>query len=176
VGACLIEALFVKLMKSFSRIGDENAVFGSLGVITGKPMRGKWALHDWLEEGVESTLRDTEDDVPVPTMLAIPVTLSSTQQSKGLASPIILTPVGGSSPVGGSLGNGGSKGPWTDLNKFYEDEEYEDETGDEDEQDGNDQHTSEGGEEGGESETDDGTEDRDSGEEVEHRTEPSRSS
>ncbi|KAJ7931408.1 adaptin N terminal region-domain-containing protein [Mycena leptocephala] len=112
---------------------DLNVALGSLGMITHKPMHGDYSLPDWLERGVESSLRDTEDDAPPPPP---PMSFSSSapvaQRSKGLASPVVLTPSGGS-PTGGS---GGSKPQWTDLDKFYEDaEEDEDEEGSEDDED-----------------------------------------
>ncbi|KAJ7773104.1 adaptin N terminal region-domain-containing protein [Mycena metata] len=100
---------------------DLNVALGSLGMITRKPMHGDSSLPDWLERGVESSLRDTEDDAPAPPP---PMNFSSSaplpQRSKGLASPVVLTPSGGSP-------TGASKPQWTDLDKFYDDEDDEEE-------------------------------------------------
>jgi AP-3 complex subunit beta len=161
----LIDTITFTYQYPIFSVGDENAVLGSLGMITGMSMHGDSAFPDWLEGGVESSLRNTEDDVPVTTMPAIPVTVSSAQQRLvGLPSPVILTPGGGSSPVKAGLGNGGSKGPWTDLDRFYEDgnDEGDDEEESEDEEDENNLS-----EEGG-SETEGGDEDSDSEEEGPH--------
>lgn len=82
-------------------------------MITLKPMHGDSLLPDWLERGVESSLRDTEDDMPAPPP---PTNFSSgplSQKARSLASPVVLTPSGGSP-------SGGSKLQLTDLDKFYE--------------------------------------------------------
>jgi hypothetical protein len=129
-------------------------------------MCGVGDLPDWLEGGVESSLRDTEDDNPVAAMPVNPMTMPSAQQrSKGLASPIILTPHSGSSPVGGGLGNAGLKVPWTDLDKFYE-EDKEDEGEGESEDDDSVHHSSESGESDSE---EDGVEDWDDDKRMTHK-------
>lgn len=101
-------------------VTDENVMVGSIGVITGKSMWMITTLPDWLEQGVESSLRDTEEDVSSP---AITVALSSAQMqqqgNKGTVSPIVLTAGSGLSPFGLGLQDGGSKSLWTDLDKFY---------------------------------------------------------
>ena len=52
----------------------ERGLVGSLGGATGKWMQMDDLLPDWLEKGVESSLRDSEDDVAVvvPTLAAPP--------------------------------------------------------------------------------------------------------
>ena len=122
-------------------------------------------LPDWLEQGVESSLRDSpEDALPPPT--PVPLAISSqSMRGKGLASPVVLTPTSGAtpSPSGSALRSGGA---WTDLDKFYEDDES---TGEEDES-GSEEESEEGGEveEEGEEDVsddeDDGSEDGEEGE------------
>ena len=123
-------------------------------------------LPDWLENGVESSLRDTEEEA-VPPQPAMPIAPSSAQQlSKGVASPMALTPRGGS-PAGSNVKNEGSKGPWTDLDKFYADteevEEDEDQEEDDDEEDESEEEEDED-----ESEEDGGQYHSDGGEEPEN--------
>src|SRR5262245_53341943 len=79
-------------------------------------------LPDWLEEGTESSLRDTEDD----NSLHAPPAYLSAQRLRGpsrFSSPVVLTPAEGTSPSNTSVMRSGigSKVPWTDLDKFYED-------------------------------------------------------
>lgn len=153
-------------------------MLGSLGAITGKNMAGDVFLPDWLEQGVESSLRDTEEDAP-----AAPLSLSSAQTSvprsiasSNRATPIVLTPTG-PSPAGSYSRPESGKAPWTDLDSFYadtneeeeEEEESEEETdeGEEEEEDG--EESSEGeehqgsveAEESGEEESDSAEEDDD---------------
>lgn len=113
-------------------------------------MRQEGVIPDWLENGVDSSLRDTEDDAPP--LPPVPLALSSAQQKKkGVMSPIVLTPTGGSPPGGSGLRNGSSKGPWTDLDKFYDDDNNEDKQDDDEEDEEEDSE-----EEADESEEDDG--------------------
>ncbi|KAJ6494718.1 adaptin N terminal region-domain-containing protein [Mycena vitilis] len=100
---------------------DLNVALGTLGMITHKPMHGDSSLPDWLERGVESSLRDTADDASAPPPpRAFSSSTPAPHRSKGLASPVVLTPAGGSPTAG-------SKGPWTDLDQFYADAEEEEE-------------------------------------------------
>jgi AP-3 complex subunit beta len=108
-------------------------MIGTVSVITDKPMRMDDVLPDWLERGVESSLRDSEDDAPP---LDVPMALSSGGKHvmKGvLTPPVVLTPSGGSSPRTG--------GAWRDLDSFYADAEEESE--DEEEEDGDDEEDDE---------------------------------
>jgi AP-3 complex subunit beta len=107
-------------------------------------MAGDIFLPDWLEQGVESSLRDSEDETP-----PVPLSLSSAQgsvprsiASSSRASPVVLTP-SGPSPAGSYSRPESGKAPWTDLDAFYADtnereqEESEEET-DEDEEESDD--------------------------------------
>ncbi|KAF8622581.1 hypothetical protein AX15_006925 [Amanita polypyramis BW_CC] len=90
---------------------NDNFIIGSLSGVTGKSMLSDSVLPDWLERGVESSLRDSEED-------AAPV-----QSVKmGNTDPVVLTPTSGPRP---DSTNGTSKGPWTDLDEFYADTEDE---------------------------------------------------
>lgn len=134
-------------------------------------MAGDVFLPDWLEQGVESSLRDTEEDAP-----PAPLSLSSLQSpvphviaSSNRASPVVLTPTG-PSPAGSYSRPETGKAPWTDLDSFYADthneegeeeseEETDNEEADEDTQDEEDESETEAeatvsGEEGSESEDD----------------------
>ena len=86
---------------------------GSLSRVTGKTMEMDDLLPDWLEKGVESTLRDSESDVPAPVPSAVLPEKAETRP--------------------------GSRADVPDLDSFYADpeevseEEAEDEEGSEDE-------------------------------------------
>ncbi|EEB87599.1 hypothetical protein MPER_15002, partial [Moniliophthora perniciosa FA553] len=125
--------------------GDSNAPVGSLGIVTGKSSWTDLVLPDWLEQGVEPSLRDSPDDAPPSA--PVPTALGSSAQplGKGIPSPVVLTPTTGTSPAGSGLRS--AKGPWTDLDKFYE-ESSSDEGGEEEGEEG------EGEESGGEDEDD----------------------
>ncbi|KIM84396.1 hypothetical protein PILCRDRAFT_818757 [Piloderma croceum F 1598] len=132
---------------------EDHGMIGSMGVITGRDMRGDRHLPFWLEQGIASSLRDTEEDIPVVSFTA----LSSAQAQRSLGSsqitsPAVLTPTEGT-PPGGI--RGGSKGPWTDLDKFYEDDDSEEDGSEnsDEEQDDNVEHEDE--EEDGDGEEDD---------------------
>ena len=165
-------------MEKLACTEDDHAMLGSLGAITGKNMAGDVFLPDWLEQGVESSLRDTEEDAP-----AAPLSISSAQTSvprsiasSNRATPIVLTPTG-PSPAGSYSRPESGKAPWTDLDSFYadtneeeeEEEESEEETdeGEDEEEDG--EESSEGeehqgsveAEESGEEESDSAEEDDD---------------
>ncbi|KAJ7594498.1 adaptin N terminal region-domain-containing protein [Mycena floridula] len=102
-----------------SHTGDDpNARLGSLGAITGKDMHDDVFLPDWLENGVESSLRDSDADIqPIS---SVPVALSSAQQQRtGGSSSVVLTPRS-SSPAPKNAG-------WNDLDKFYEEDDESEE-------------------------------------------------
>jgi AP-3 complex subunit beta len=121
---------------------EDHVKLGSLGVITGKDMRSDQYLPFWLEQGIESSLRDTEEDIPVVSFNA----MSSVQAQRSLGvshvgSPVVLTPTDGTPPPGLGVHGGGDKGPWTDLDKFYEDDDSEEdvsEDSDDEQQEQND--------------------------------------
>jgi AP-3 complex subunit beta len=72
-------------------------------------------LPEWLEQGTESSLRDTEDDIQPPGIVQA-VSRSITSTSRG-PTPIVLTPTRGHSPAA----TGNPPAPWTDLDQFYAD-------------------------------------------------------
>ncbi|PSS05498.1 hypothetical protein PHLCEN_2v3780 [Hermanssonia centrifuga] len=121
-----------------AKTDNEHTAVGSLGAITGREMRNDTIIPDWLEEGVESSLRDTEEDMPqAPAYIqsiqsSVPRSISSTSNR---TSPVILTP-SGPSPAGSYVRQETGKAPWKDLDKFYEDtnEEEEESETDEDEE------------------------------------------
>lgn len=91
-------------------------------------------LPEWLEQGTESSLRDTEDDTRSPGLMQVSTPRSIASASHG-PTPIILTPTGGHSPAA----TGSSPAPWTDLDKFYADIDEVTES-DDDEGDTDDSH------------------------------------
>jgi AP-3 complex subunit beta len=153
---------------------------GTLGLVLGRDVPDARLLPDWLEHGVESSLRYVPDDaLPSSSAAAVAVTAighvapsSSRAGSGGHSTPIVvLTPVGssgGPSPAG-SVPN---KAGWADLDAFYaseseeeEEEESEDEEGEAEEsgkgEDEEEDEDEDGEEEGGNSGDDS---DRQSGE------------
>ncbi|KAG2750562.1 hypothetical protein P692DRAFT_20730249 [Suillus brevipes Sb2] len=109
-------------------------------------------LPEWLEQGIDPALRDSDDDAPQVALSSMVQAISS----QGISSqrvptpagstPVVLTPAGGSTPK--------DTKDWRDLNKFYasesESEEEEEEEGEEeedgsgtDENSGEDEETSE---------------------------------
>ena len=96
-------------------------------------------LPEWLEQGTESSLRDTEDDIRPPGLVQVSTPRSITSTSHG-PTPVTLTPTAGHSPPATSS----SPAPWTDLDKFYADvEEATESDGDGD--DGTDSSDDDGG-------------------------------
>lgn len=121
--------------------GDEHALLGSLSAVTGKSSFDASILPDWLEQGIDSSLRDTEDDVPTPASHVVTSIQSGVPRSivaSNRNTPIVLTPTG-PSPAGSYVRQEGAKGPWMDLDQFYADtnadeEQEEEESGEEDEE------------------------------------------
>ncbi|KAG1725360.1 adaptin N terminal region-domain-containing protein [Suillus paluster] len=99
-------------------------------------------LPEWLEQGIDPALRDSDDDAPqvvssASTVQAISSQGISSQRVPTSATPLVLTPTGGSTPK--------DTKDWRDLDKFYASEcesegEVEDE---EDEASGNDEESGE---------------------------------
>ena len=127
----------------------ERERLGTLGLVLGRDVPNGRMLPDWLEHGVESSLRVSPDDAAAATPAAVtaighvatpgPSTASRAGVgSGGHSTPmVVLTPAGsgGPSPVG-SVPN---KSGWADLENFYasdseEEEDEEDEDEDEDEE------------------------------------------
>jgi len=90
-------------------------------------------LPDWLEKGVESTLRDSEDDAPPAPLIPTAISSAGQMRSMGVPSPpVVLTPT-----VSRPSSRNGTKGPWQDLDSFYaegDDEEEEEEDSDDGEE------------------------------------------
>lgn len=107
-----------------------HVMIGSSSAVTGKPTLGEPILPDWLEKGVESSLRDTEEDIAPPPV--VPIALSSAEQQK-MRERVSLTPT--SRPDVGAQGTS-SKVLLTDLDKFYEEEDDEEKDEDEEEEGG----------------------------------------
>ncbi|KAI9066121.1 hypothetical protein FKP32DRAFT_1589999 [Trametes sanguinea] len=150
-----------------SKDDDDHGRFGSLAAITGRWTGSDNYLPDWLEEGTESSLRDSEADAPPPAPVYASQSSARSVGPTSRASPVILTPTNGPSPSGSFVRQEGAKAAYMDLDKFYEDaeeteeseesESEEDGSGDEDE-DSSDSGSGEGGastEGEGESEEDD---------------------
>ncbi|KAH9057872.1 adaptin N terminal region-domain-containing protein [Lactarius vividus] len=142
---------------------------GTLGLVLGRDVPAAHAriLPDWLEHGVESSLRDSPDDfapsVAAPTAfghVATAAALRAGAASGGHSSPIVvLTPAGSGGPSpAGSIPN---RGGWTDLDKFYasSSEEEEEEESDDDDDDDDDEEGEEGEGEGGEGRGTEGSDD-----------------
>ncbi|KAI5121230.1 hypothetical protein M0805_007237 [Coniferiporia weirii] len=137
---------------------DNSDILGSLELITEKPMGlgTNPRLPDWPEEGTDASLRDAEEEYP-----SVPITapgsrglsgmagstsgFGSSQLSSNVATPVVLTPTGVSPSAPGTPSG---KGPWIDLDKFYEDagdsEEEEGEEGEEEEDEDEDEEGEEG--------------------------------
>ena len=114
-----------------------------MGAVTGKDMRGDCILPFWLEQGIESSLRDSEEDTPVvsfTTMSSVPAQHSI--EPSHVVSPVVLTPTESTSFTTPAIRGDGAKGPFTDLDKFYADEE--DEATDEKDENSEDESDSEG--------------------------------
>lgn len=130
-----------------TRCTEKATALGTLGVITGKPTLDS-LLPDWLEQGVESVIRDSEDEQPVA-VASTAISSAQARSSRG-ATPVVLTPTS-SSPAP----TGASRAPYTDLDAFYasedeEEEEGEEEGDEEEESEGDeDERSEEGSEDGG---------------------------
>ncbi|KZT73489.1 hypothetical protein DAEQUDRAFT_754362 [Daedalea quercina L-15889] len=144
-----------------SRHNDERLPFGTLGAVTGRESLESH-LPDWLEEGTEPSLRDSEEDVPAGPV----VTQISSQASvaphpiSARSTPIVLSP--SDSRSNSFSRQNGAKSHWADLDKFYEDtdeieEEEESESEESEEESGEDEES--GGEEDEESEAEDESDD-----------------
>ncbi len=111
------------------RTDDDRNRFGSLSAVTGRWAGSDNYLPDWLEEGTESSLRDTEADIPQPPVLAAQSSVArSISSTSARPSPAVLTPTGGPSPAGSFSKQEVTKAAYIDLDKFYEDAEDTEET------------------------------------------------
>jgi AP-3 complex subunit beta len=139
---------------------DSRERLGTLGLVLGRDMPPAHAriLPDWLEHGVESSLRDSPDDF-VPPVGAAPTAIGHVAAAalrsgagSGSSPIVVLTPAGsgGPSPAGSMPNRGG----WKDLDKFYEsdEEDDEDEEGEDEDEDGEGEGEEEEGTEGSDDE------------------------
>jgi len=110
----------------------EQDFLGSLSIILGKELPGDMHLPDWIEQGVDPTLRDTEEDNVPPLPAHTPRAIQNIAVPSRGGSPVILTPGGIVSPASSFV----QRGKWIDLDldKFYDDEEGEETDGDDDEE------------------------------------------
>ena len=130
----------------------ERERLGTLGLVLGRDVPNGRMLPDWLEHGVEASLRVSPDDgratpAAVTAIGNVATPGFSTPRTRigsgGPSTPIVvLTPAasGGPSPVG-SVPN---KSGWTDLDKFYasdSEEEEEDEEEDDEEEEQEDEES-----------------------------------
>ncbi|THU96338.1 hypothetical protein K435DRAFT_858648 [Dendrothele bispora CBS 962.96] len=165
---------------------SSSILLGSLSVLTGKPSLTDQILPDWLERGVEPSLRDSPDEKPV---MVVPTAISSASVSGHGAGrgggarrggfgnrPDVLAPPGTMMGAGGGGGAGVSVAQkangWTDLDKFYEEDSSE--SGSEEEEEGNEREKGEEEEESGEEEEEEDGEE--SGEEDEEDDEDEETS
>ncbi|KAI0714423.1 adaptin N terminal region-domain-containing protein [Cerioporus squamosus] len=138
------EQVRMVLFEGKSSVGEDKAQdeedhgrFGSMAAVTGRWAGSDNYLPDWLEEGTESSLRDTEADVPQAPVYASQASAARSIASSSRATPVVLSP----SPSGSFTKHEATKAAYMDLDKFYEDaadtgdtEESESEEGDEDEE------------------------------------------
>ena len=75
-------------------------------------------LPDWLEEGTESLLRDSVDDAHSNSNVTV-VPIQPLKGSPRLESFVALS----ASSASSADPNTSSKGPWTDLDKFYQEDD-----------------------------------------------------
>ncbi|TFK82840.1 hypothetical protein K466DRAFT_603355 [Polyporus arcularius HHB13444] len=135
---------------------DDHGRFGSMAAVTGRWAGSDNYLPDWLEEGTESTLRDTEADIPQVPVYASQASATRSIASSSRASPVVLSP----SPSGSFTKQEATKAAYMDLDRFYEDaEENEDsEESESEESEGDDEDSGSGSGEAestGEEESDD---------------------
>jgi len=138
--------------------GSVRERLGTLGLVLGRDVPDARLLPDWLEHGVESSLRHSPDDAPSSTSAVTAIGHVAPSRvgvgvgtgTGGRSTPIVvLTPAGsdGPSPAGSVPNRAG----WADLDKFYasdSEEEEEDEDGDEeDEGEGEEGESEEDGDE-----------------------------
>lgn len=155
-----------------------RAHLGTLGLVLGRDVPHARLLPDWLEHGVESSLRRSpDDDAPSTRSAAAVVTaignIAAPSSSRpglgtgGHSTPIVvLTPAGSDAPSpAGSVPN---KAGWTDLDKFYaseSEEEEEDEDEEEESEEGDDDEDEEDEEDEGDGERSGAEDGRQSGDE-----------
>lgn len=111
---------YLSSRRKLNSAGSDKSTVGSLSAVTGKSAFIDSILPDWLEHGVESSLRDSEEDIApaAPSLSSISSSSAVQTVNKGGAPPVILTPISSSRPESSS---GINKGQWTNLDEFYAD-------------------------------------------------------
>ena len=107
---------YVPPHRKLNFVDSDKSTVGSLSAVTGKSALTDSILPDWLEHGVESSLRHSEEDIAPTAPSSSAVQISN----KAGAPPVILTPISTSRPESSS---GTNKGQWTNLDEFYADTE-----------------------------------------------------
>ena len=120
---------------------DDHGRFGSLAAVTGKWAGSDNYLPDWLEEGTESSLRDTEADIPQVPVYTSQSSTARSIASSSKASPVVLSP----SPSGSFTKQEATKAAYMDLDKFHEDAEEAEETESESEESDEDEDGTDSG-------------------------------
>lgn len=122
---------------------------GTLGLVLGRDVPNARLLPDWLEHGVESSLRYVPDDA-LPSSSATVVTAighvapsSSRAGTGGHSTPVIVLTPGGSSGGPSPAGSVPNKAGWADLDAFYASESEEGE--EEESEEGEEEESEEGG-------------------------------
>jgi len=123
-------------------------------------------LPEWLEQGIDPALRDSDDDAPqalssTPVVQAISSQGIPSQHAVSSASvtPIVLTPTGGSTPK--------DTKDWRDLDKFYASESEPEEGEEEEEEEEEDEEEESEESEASENDEDSGDDDENSEDEEE---------
>jgi len=123
--------------ESEEAFGHHYLPIGSLGIVTGKATLGDSVLPEWLEGGIDASLRQNEEDMlpAAPPPQAISSAGFAAPKALGSAGviPVVLTPTGSSTPVREAKEN------WRDLDKFYasDNEKKESESSSEEESEDN---------------------------------------
>ncbi|KAJ3717651.1 adaptin N terminal region-domain-containing protein [Lentinula guzmanii] len=119
------------------RTEHSNMTVGSLGIITGRSALNDTILPDWLEEGVESALRDSPDDATPPP----PPVLSISSGPSNTVAPKPNAEISSSSRLSAPNGQ-----KWaSNLDDFFNegDDDSENEESDEDDEDDEDEEVEE---------------------------------
>ncbi|KAJ3742155.1 adaptin N terminal region-domain-containing protein [Lentinula detonsa] len=119
------------------RTENSNVTVGSLGIITGRSALNDTILPDWLEEGVESALRDSPDDATPPP----PPVLSISSGPSNTVAPKPNAEISSSSRLSATNGQ-----KWaSNLDDFFNegDDDSENEESDEDDEDDEDEEVEE---------------------------------
>lgn len=159
-----------------ARRGHDHDI-GTLGLVLGRDVPNARLLPDWLEHGVESSLRYAPDDALPSSSATAAVTAighvapsSSRTGTGGHSTPIVVLTPAGSSGGPSPAGSVPNKAGWTDLDAFYANESEEEEE-EESEDDESEEEESEEGEDDEDEDEDGEEEGGKSGEENDRQSE-----